>query len=179
MTPKVWSIRTLVILAIFSALAVVLVYIIHVPIFPAVPFLEYDPADVPILMAGFLFGPLPGLTVTLTAAVVQAFTVSAQNGLYGLIMHLLASGALVASSSLYYRRHRTLKGAVGALLLGCLSMTVIMIPANLFVTPYFMGAPVQMVIDVLPFIILFNLIKSAGNSLLTFFLYKRVGGLLK
>ena len=174
-----FSTRTLVTLAMLAALAVVLVWLFHPPIFQAVPFLEYDLADVPVLLAGFLFGPLAGLAVLLVASVVQAFTVSAQSGLFGLIMHLLATGALVMISSFYYRRHRTMKGAVIALMLGCLAMTVVMIPANLLVTPYFKGAPVQMVIDVMPFIVLFNIIKSAGNSLLTFLLYKRVKGLLK
>ena len=35
------------------AIAIVLVYFIHFPIFPAVAFLEYDPADIPILMGDF------------------------------------------------------------------------------------------------------------------------------
>lgn len=39
------------------AIAIVLVYFIHFPIFPAVAFLEYDPADIPILMGTFAFGP--------------------------------------------------------------------------------------------------------------------------
>ncbi|MBR2619362.1 MAG: ECF transporter S component, partial [Firmicutes bacterium] len=32
------------------AVSIVLVYFIHFPIFPAVAFLEYDPADIPILI---------------------------------------------------------------------------------------------------------------------------------
>lgn len=42
------------------AIAIVLVYFIHFPIFPAVAFLEYDPADIPILMGTFAFVRLPG-----------------------------------------------------------------------------------------------------------------------
>ena len=32
------------------AISIVLVYFIHFPLIPAVPFLEYDPADIPIMM---------------------------------------------------------------------------------------------------------------------------------
>ena len=45
-------------MAMLVALAVVLVMLIHFPIFPAVAFLEYDPADIPILIGAFAFGPL-------------------------------------------------------------------------------------------------------------------------
>ncbi|MFQ9412551.1 MAG: hypothetical protein ACLR1T_18100 [Evtepia gabavorous] len=37
-----------------------LVYVIHFPIFPAASFLEYDPADIPILIGTFAYGPLAG-----------------------------------------------------------------------------------------------------------------------
>ena len=42
------------------AISVALVYLIHFPIFPAVAFLEYDPADIPILIGTFVFGPSQG-----------------------------------------------------------------------------------------------------------------------
>ena len=42
------------------AISIVLVYFIHFPIFPAVSFLEYDPADISIMIGTFAFGPLAG-----------------------------------------------------------------------------------------------------------------------
>ena len=39
------------------AISIVLVALIHFPIIPAVPFMEYDPADIPILLGTFAFGP--------------------------------------------------------------------------------------------------------------------------
>ena len=47
------------------AISIVLVAIIHFPIFPAVAFLEYDPADIPILIGTFAFGPVAGLLLTI------------------------------------------------------------------------------------------------------------------
>ena len=42
------------------AISIVLVMLIHFPIIPAVAFLEYDPADIPILLGTFAFGPAAG-----------------------------------------------------------------------------------------------------------------------
>ena len=42
------KVRKLVTMAMLAALSIVLVYVIHFPIFPAASFLEYDPADIPI-----------------------------------------------------------------------------------------------------------------------------------
>ena len=85
--------RKLTTMAILTALSVCFVALIHFPIFPAVAFLEYDPADIPILICGFAFGPAAGFIVTLIAAFIQGFTVSAQSGIYGIIMHIVATGA--------------------------------------------------------------------------------------
>ena len=49
--------RKLTTLAMLAALAIVLVALIHFPLVPAAPFLEYDPADIPIFIGTFLFGP--------------------------------------------------------------------------------------------------------------------------
>ena len=42
-------------MAMLVAISIVLVYLIHFPIFPAAAFLEYDPADIPILIGTFAF----------------------------------------------------------------------------------------------------------------------------
>ena len=53
------------------AISIVLVYLIHFPIFPAVAFLEYDPADISILIGTFAFGPAAGVLLTLVTSVIQ------------------------------------------------------------------------------------------------------------
>ena len=103
--------KKLATIAVLASLSVVLVWLVHFPIFPAVPFLEYDPADVAILICGFAYGPLAGLIATLAAALVQGFTVSAQSGLYGILMHVISTGTLMAVSSLIYNRQKTRKRA--------------------------------------------------------------------
>ena len=47
--------------------------LIHFPIIPAVSFIAYDMADVPVLIGTLLYGPIPGLLILLVASLVQAF----------------------------------------------------------------------------------------------------------
>lgn len=174
--------KRLAALGVFTALSVILVALVHFPIFPAVSFLEYDPADIPILIVGFAFGPTAGLIVTAVAALIQGFTVSAASGIYGIIMHLLATGVYVLVSSLIYRRHRTRGGAAAALAFGTLAMVVMMFFANLVVTTYFMmgaisGETIRALMGFMPFILLFNLIKAGVNGLVTFIIYKSISRL--
>ena len=99
-------------MGVMVAISVALVYLIHFPIFPAVSFLEYDPADIPILIGTFAFGPLAGLVLTVVTSVVQGLTVSAGSGLYGILMHVIATGVLVSVSGGIYHKNKTRKTAV-------------------------------------------------------------------
>ena len=54
------QIKKLVVMAMLAALSMVLVAAIHVPLIPVVSFLEYDPADIPILIATMAYGPVAG-----------------------------------------------------------------------------------------------------------------------
>ena len=164
-------------MAILTAISVVLVAICHFPVLPSLSFLEYDPADVPILLGTFAIGPAAGLIITTGVCLIQAFLLGG-NGLYGALMHFIATGTYVLAAGFYYKKHKTKKGAVTALVLGVICWIAVMVIANIFITPVFMGAPRAAVISMLPGIALFNLIKSAVNSVITFLLYKRVSGVL-
>lgn len=165
-------------MAMLVAISLLLVNI-HFPIFPPIAFMEYDPADIPILIGTFAFGPAAGILITVVTALLQGFTVSAASGLYGILMHIIATGTYVLVAGFIYKFHKGKKSAVIALIAGTLAMTAIMVPANLTITPYFMGVPVDAVTALLPFIIAFNLIKAGVNGLITFLVYKRVSKFLQ
>lgn len=160
------------------AVSIVLVYFIHFPIFPAVAFLEYDPADIPILIGTFAFGPLAGILLTIVTSVIQGLTVSAASGLYGILMHIIATSVMVLVAGIIYKRNKTRKGAVIALLCGVIAWVIVMIGANLVITPLFMGVPREVVWQLMPFIAGFNAIKAGVNAIITFLLYKRISGFL-
>jgi riboflavin transporter FmnP len=167
--------KKLTTLAMLAALSVVLVWLVHFPIFPQATFLEYDPADIPVLIGTFAFGPLAGLFLAVAAAVVQGLTVSAQSGLYGILMHIISTGTYVLVSGFIYRHKKTRAGAAISLVAGAAVSAVVMCFANLLITPLFMGAPLQAVLDWLfPVILPFNLIKALANGGVVFLIYKPI-----
>lgn len=171
--------RNLAKLGILAAISIVLVALIHFPVFAAAPFLEYDPADIPIIMGTFALGPAAGLLLTVVAATIQGLTVSAASGGYGILMHIIATGTYVIVAGNIYRIHKNKKMAAVAMIAGVAAMTLIMIPANLIITPIFMTVSKDVVKALLlPGIIPFNLLKAGINSVITFLLYKRVSGIL-
>ena len=164
-------------LAMMTAVSIVLLLIVRIP-WPGAAFLEYDPADLPIYITAFAFGPFEGLIVTLIVCLIQAFGLGG-SGIYGFIMHFIATGIVAVVIGTMYRRNKTKKTAIKALVTGVIVTTVVMCIMNIIVTPVFMGAPRSAVIAMLPTVIIpFNLVKAGVNSLLTFILYKRISGLL-
>ena len=164
-------------LAMMTAVSLVLLLLIRIP-FPPAPFLVYDPADVPIYITAFAFGPVAGLVVTLIVCLIQAFMLGG-DGLYGFLMHFVATGIVAVAIGLMYAKCKTKKRAVIALVTGVIVATAVMCVMNLIVTPIYMGAPREAVVAMLPTAIIpFNLLKAGLNAVLTFILYKRVSGFL-
>lgn len=155
-------------IGVLTAISVVLIVLIRIPF----GFLEYDMADVPIILGGMLFGPHVGLTILLVVSLIQAFLFGG-NGWVGLVMHFVASGAMVVIVSLFYRHKKQLSHTIIGMVVGVLAMTLLMIPMNFIFTVHFFGVPQQALIEMLvPLIIPFNLGKGAVNCLLAGLLFK-------
>ncbi|MEG2625289.1 MAG: ECF transporter S component [Christensenella sp.] len=176
MTKSKFTTRNITGIAVMAALSIVLVALIHIPMF--LPFLEYDPADIPIFITTFAFGPGIGLILTVIVSVLQGVTVSSAAGIIGIIMHILATGSFVLVAGNIYKHNKTRKGAIIGLACGVAVWTLVMVLWNILITPIFMGVPMEQVLTlILPAILPFNLIKAGLNSVLTFVLYKSVGKL--
>ena len=166
--------RKLTTIAMLTAISAVLITLVHFPLFPAAAFLQYDPADVAILIGAFAYGPVAGVIITVLASFIQAFFLGG-DGVYGFLMHVIASGVLATTAGSIYRLRHTRAGAALALCCGTLMMGLVMMAANHFITPMFMGAPVEVVDAMLiPVILPFNLLKAGINSVITFLVYKTV-----
>ena len=162
-------------IGILTGLSVVLVFLIKFPIFPSAPFLEYDPADIPILLVAFAFGPVAGIISTVIASIIQGITVSSHSGIYGIIMHIISTGSYVLTAGLIYRFKRDKVGGFIGLFSGVIISAIVMALANLIITPLFMGVPVEAVKQMLiPVIIPFNLLKSGINGIIVFVIYKPI-----
>lgn len=168
--------------AMLTAVAVILIFV-NFSIFPQAAFLKYDFGDIPILIVTFAFGPLYGFISTVIVSVIQALFLSA-DGWFGGLMHIVATSALLVPAGLFYKFSRKKqdkdsnivfnRAVIAGLSLGCICMTVSMIAFNFFLDPIFYGMPQQAVVSLLPWIGLFNLIKSVANSVITLIIYKYI-----
>lgn len=166
-------IKKLTALAVFAALAYV-VHFIHIP----VSFLNLDFKDVIMTVAGMYFGPISGVVVAILVPLLEFPT--SETGIYGLIMNLISSVTFVGVASLIYRFKRTLTGAIVALVAAAMSMTAIMMVANLFITPFYMTVPREAVVNLIPTMLLpFNAVKSILNASLTLCVYKPMTNILR
>ncbi len=164
-------------LAMMVAISCVLVLLIRIP-FPPAPFLVYDPADVPIYITTFAFGPVAGLIVTIVVSFIQAFVLGG-DAVYGFVMHVFATGMFAVIAGAIYHKNKSKKGAIIGLVAGVIIATAVMCLMNYLVTPYYMGAPREAVVAMLiPVIIPFNLLKAGLNAVITFLVYKRISGFL-
>ena len=168
------SVRYISHYSIFIALSVVTGYLIHFPILPQAPFLLYDPGHVFLLIAAFKFGPRAGIMMTLVYAALFAL-ITGQGGPYGALMNFISTSAFVLVSSWIYLKKHNRIGAIIGLALGTLAMTAIMIPANLVITPLYLGVDRAVVMQLLlPAIIPFNVFKGIISSILTLLVYKKI-----
>ena len=167
-----WSTKRIAITALFCAAAAICTLFIEFPIIPGVPFLKYDPSAIVALVGGFAFGPATGIVVSIVSYLPHIATSS---GIYGMIMAIIATLSLVLPASLVYKRNTTFKGALIGMAVGAVLCLACCIGANTVITPIFMGAPTQTVIDmIVPTLLPFNLVKIAINCAATALVYKPV-----
>lgn len=167
-----WSTKRIAITALFCAVAAISTLFLQFPIIPGVTFLQYDPSAIVALIAGFAFGPATGVVVSTVPYLPQVAT---QSGVYGMMMAIIATLSLVLPASLVYKRNTTLKGAIAGMAVGAVVCITCCILANLIVTPIYMGAPTQTVIDmIVPVLLPFNVAKIAINCVATALVYKPI-----
>ena len=170
--------KKLTLMAMFAALAYVLMLVGRIPISP-MSFLKFDPKDMILTVGGFVLGPIPALLVTLVVCLIEMVTVS-DTGIIGFFMNLLASACFVCPAAFFYKRKHDIRGGVLGLIIGIILMTVAMLLWNYFLTPIYMGWPREEIAAMLaPIFLPFNLIKGSINAALTMLVYKPVSKALK
>lgn len=161
--------KTMITLGILAALSYILMFVARIPI---VGFLKYDPKDIIITIAGFIYGPMAALMISVVVSVVEMFTVS-DTGVIGLIMNVVSTFAFACTASFIYSKKKTMSGAAIGLISGCLLATGVMILWNYLITPVYMGLERSAVAAMLvPMFLPFNLLKGGLNAAFTLLLYK-------
>lgn len=169
-----FTVKKITTLAMLAALAYVVMVFVRIPIMPAAPYLEYDPKDILLVMAGFLIGPVESTIIIILVCALELVTVSS-SGLIGFAMNVIASLCFVLPAAFIYRIKKTQFNAILGLLVGVLSMTGSMLLWNYIMTPIYMGVPREVIAGMLPTVFLpFNLIKAGINMALTLIVYKPI-----
>lgn len=169
--------RTLVRVGMLGAVAFALMYFeVNLPLFPT--FLQYDPSDVPTLIGGFAMGPAAGAAVALVKSVIFFLSGKDEAGFIGTAAALATSLAFVLAASTVYVRRHTKRGALLGLGVGVVSMVAVMAVLNYYVFLPAYGVQAQAIPALVKTTVLFNLTKGVLNSVITFFVYKKVSPLL-
>lgn len=154
-------------------------------IFKVSGFLSLDLKDAVLSIIALMYGPFYGFISVIVVALVEFVTIST-TGLYGLVMNILSSGTFVLICGFIYKFKRNFSGAIIAASVTVVSVTSVMLLANIFITPLYFQMPTQAVIDMLPGILLpFNLFKTIMNAAIMLLVYKpfttalKTAGLLK
>ena len=176
------ALRKSVTLSMLCAIAYALTFFTH-NLFPLMSMsgltLSYDPKDIIITFAGFLFGPLSSVIISVIVSLVEMVQIST-TGFIGLVMNVISTCTFACTAAVIYKKKRTLSGAVIGLIAGCIFTTAAMLLWNYAITPLYTGAPREFVKSLLiPMFLPFNLIKGGLNAAFTLLLYKPVVSALR
>lgn len=186
------KIRRLTMTALCGAVAFVLMYFsFSIPVLS--PFASFELSAVPELIGGFILGPVAAIEIVIIKIGLKLLFKGSSSLLTGEILAFILSLSHVLPALLYYRGHRTKKGAAIGLALGTGICVVISVFANICITfplyiqlygmnwdgiistcsavnPWIKDIPTMVAFSVIPY----NLLARSVTSLLTFLLYKKL-----
>lgn len=192
------KINKLVIMAMFSAVAAVLMYVEFPITFIAPAFYEMDLSEVPVMIGSFMLGPCAGVIMEAVKVLLKLVLKGTSTAFVGDFANFILGCALVVPASVLYHTKKTKKRAVIGLVTGGIVLIVSGVFLNaLYLLPKYSqlyGMPVETFINmgaainpaisnILTFVILavapFNLIKATVVGVITMLLYKYLSRLIK
>ncbi len=166
--PTAGATRKLVVLSLLCAVGFVSMLYIKIPV---IGFLSFEPKDVFLTLAGFLYGPLAALACSVVTGLME-LTVSS-TGLIGMMMNILSSAAFACTAALIYRTRRTLYSAAAGMTVSVAVMTAVMLLWNYLISPLYMHVTREEIVPLLTSMFLpFNLLKAGINAAVTLLLYR-------
>ena len=190
--------RKLVEIGMLGAIATVLM-LFEFPIpFIAPPFYELDFSEVPVLVGAFALGPMAGATIELVKILINLLINGTATAFVGEIGNYLLGCSFIIPAALIYKKKKSKKTALAAMIVGTIVMTVFGCILNAYVLlPTYaaaFGMPIDAIIgmgsaingninDVMTFVIIavapFNIIKGIVVSVITLLIYKHISPILK
>lgn len=195
---KLFTTKNLVLMAMFSALATVLM-LWEFPIpFIAPSFYEIDLSEIPVLIGSFIMGPVAGVIMEAVKILLKLVIKGTSTAYVGDFANFCIGCCLVVPASIIYKRRKTKKNAMIGIGVGTLTMAIVGATLNYFIMlPFFVefyGMPLDAIIgagaeinsfirDKFTFVIIcvapFNLLKGVIDGLVTLLIYKRISILIK
>ena len=192
------KINKLVIMAMFSAVAAVLMYVEFPITFIAPAFYEMDLSEVPVMIGSFMLGPCAGVIMEAVKVLLKLVLKGTSTAFVGDFANFILGCALVVPASVVYHTKKTKKRAIIGLVTGGIVLIVSGVFLNaLYLLPKYsqlygmpvetfikMGAAINPAIsNIFTFVILavapFNLIKATVVGVITMLLYKYLSQLIK
>ncbi len=182
-------------ISLLSVMAFLLMYIeLPIPIFPE--FLKFDISDLPALLGAFALGPIAGVVIELFKNILHGM-LAGKTAFVGELANFLVGSSLVLVAGYVYKVRKSKGGAIVALLIGVVCMSIFAGILNYFVVlPLYesvLGFPISAVVEmgtkvnnkvvdlnsfIIWSIIPFNFIKGILVSSITLALYKSVSPIL-
>lgn len=192
------QVKTLVRIGLLGAIAAVLM-LFEFPIpFIAPGFYQMDFSEVPVIVGGLLMGPVVGCLIELIKILLNLAINGTITAGVGEAANFIMGCALVVPIALIYRRKPSTNTLLWASVVGVLCTTLVAALVNYYVLlPLFaqafslpleafvqMGAAVNpMIVDIRGLILIavvpFNLLKGTVVTVISFFLYRRIGRTLE
>ncbi len=182
--------RRMAVIAIFSAIAAVLMYF-DFPLFFIPSFYKFDFSEIPVLICSFAYGPIAGVITELLKNILKLFLKGTSTAFVGELSNFILGCTLLIPSSAVYFAKKTKKNALMGMIVGTIVLTIFSAIFNAaYLLPVYAvmyGMPMDALIgmgtkvnsgihDMFTFCLLavapFNLIKAVITSAITFVLYK-------
>ena len=191
------SVKKTVFIGMMGAVSTVLMMLnFSLPFVPG--FLKFDISELPALFAGFFLGPVSGCSVIVVKVLLKLLFQGSDTAYVGEAMNIMGSVCFVLPASLIYRWKHTKKGAVIAMTVSSVLVSIAFIFINAYIAfPLYsklygmpmevivgMGSAINPMITDVPTLMLFsvfpfNLFKHGVTSFMTYLIYKKAGNTLR
>ncbi|MCI9618200.1 MAG: ECF transporter S component [Eubacterium sp.] len=195
---KIFATKNLVLMAIFSAFAAVLMLLEFPLPFIAPSFYEIDLSEIPVLIGSFIMGPVAGVIIEAVKILLTLLIRGTDTAYVGELANFIIGCCFIVPAGVIYKKNKTKKSALIGIATGTMLMAVAGVVINYAILiPFYVkafGMPLDLILDmgakinplisnkwtfVLICVAPFNIVKGIIDSLITALVYKRISTFIK
>lgn len=195
---KLFTTKNLVLMAIFAALASVLMLLEFPLPFIAPSFYEIDLSEIPVLIGSFIMGPVAGVIIEAVKILLILLIKGTDTAYVGELANFIIGCCFIVPASVIYKKNKTKKSALIGITIGTLLMAAAGVILNYAILiPFYVkafGMPLDLILNmgakinplisnkwtfVLICVAPFNIVKGFIDSLITAIVYKRISTFIK